>query len=682
MQTVGVNSPFADLEHPDTPLVTNPRQRRRGSGGWWKGLLVLLAVMGITGAVLAFTWPKIKPMLLATEEAKSVKSEKQDSFSSDPVDSLPPRPAPKTKSAPVTHINPDQVLTPATRPLSQPRRPPEPTRPPEFTRPPEKPRDPRPIVRPPEPVVIATPFPRRALVISVHNYLYANPVQYGTPGGRDFTVAQFVEALAQHNGMKIPLTQVAHLSDLARVGPRPPMKGVIERAVVDFLSTSRPQDRIVLFFIGRGIELHDEAYLVPIDGELDNTSTLLPLKWVYEQLAGCKARQKVLVVDVSRFSPTRGLERPDGGPLDAKFEAALKNPPPTVQVWSACSAGQRSYETDDAQMGAFLKAFLQASRRGVQGKIQKPDDPLPLDYVHTQVNELLELELKKRKLQQVSFLSGEEAQDGSAYDKNEPLPRSPSLPPVAANKATEQLVKAVLAEIGTPNVKPSLTDGNLKFDALPPFSADVLKKYEEDAEPESPLLKAVRTARALLWAISPAAEPADLSAEVAQIRSTLKGNLSVLQDGFRAAAPALENQLKNRIMNNERDVARLMGRLTEALEELKNAGNMRDAAPKRWQANYDFMLARLEAQIAFLYEYQSMLGQMRKEFPPRDPNLHGGWILAATTTLQGDATGKKLAKDSRKILEKLSKDHAGTPWEVLAKREKLTALGLEWQPTR
>jgi hypothetical protein len=30
-------------------------------------------------------------------------------------------------------------------------------------------------------------------------------------------------------------------------------------------------------------------------------------------------------------------------------------------------------------------------------------------------------------------------------------------------------------------------------------------------------------------------------------------------------------------------------------------------------------------------------------------------------------------------LNAIIKDNPGTPWEVLAKREKLTALGLEWQ---
>jgi hypothetical protein len=109
---------------------------------------------------------------------------------------------------------------------------------------------------------------------------------------------------------------------------------------------------------------------------------------------------------------------------------------------------------------------------------------------------------------------------------------------------------------------------------------------------------------------------------------------------------------------------------------------MRAKAPKRWQANYDFMLARLEEQIAYVYEYSSMLGQMRKEFPSRNPAVHGGWRLASSERLQGDATGRKLHRDAQKILDKLAADYAGTPWEVLAKREKLTALGLEWKPEK
>ncbi|MCY2972016.1 MAG: hypothetical protein NTZ30_15270, partial [Planctomycetota bacterium] len=136
------------------------------------------------------------------------------------------------------------------------------------------------------------------------------------------------------------------------------------------------------------------------------------------------------------------------------------------------------------------------------------------------------------------------------------------------------------------------------------------------------------------------------------------------------------------IENDEKEVARMFVNLLEALDDLKKSEEMKDAESKRWQANYDFIRARLEAQIAYLYEYQSMLGQMRKELPARDAKLHGGWKLAATAKLQGDSAGKKLAKESTKTMEALVKNTAGSPWEVLAKREKFTTLGLEWQGTK
>jgi hypothetical protein len=528
--------------------------------------------------------------------------------------------------------------------------------------------------------------PRRALLIGIQDYLYANPVSFGTPGSGGHNLNHLQDTLSLPQGsFRIPRNQIALLGDCADKGQaRAPMKEVIQKTLTSFLATSRAQDHVMVFFVGRAVEAGNEAYLVPIEGELDNPATLLPLKWVYDQLAGCKARQKVLVLDVNRFSPTRGLERPDGGPMGPKFEAAVKAPPDGVQVWAACSAGQHSYETDESPMGAFLEALDRAARRGLENRIQKVDDPLPVEYFKEQVDTLLAAELRPHKLEQVTILAGKEAEGGAPYDKNEPAPPNPvqALAAVPSNKGNEALVRGVLAEVGTPGVKSARDNHDVKYDALPPFDPAALKKYQDDGDKDSALHKAVTKARVLLWAVAGAGEPGDIAAEVGVLRRKLNFKMDGLREDLRAPAPSAENAFKNQIMDNEREVAKVLGRLRESLEELEAAGEMRDAEPKRWQANYDFMKARLEAQIAFLFEYQSMLGQMRKEFPPRDPKLHGGWRLAATANLQGDSTGKKLAKDSRKILDKIAKDHKGTPWEVLAKREKLTALGLEWQPTK
>jgi hypothetical protein len=56
--------------------------------------------------------------------------------------------------------------------------------------------------------------------------------------------------------------------------------------------------------------------------------------------------------------------------------------------------------------------------------------------------------------------------------------------------------------------------------------------------------------------------------------------------------------------------------------------------------------------------------------------------LASQVKLQSGTETRQKATEAKKILDQLAKDHKGTPWEILAKREALTALGLQWKPTR
>jgi hypothetical protein len=631
------------------------------------GPVIFLCVVGIAGGGTYFAWPHLQPILFPPTSKEDTRVAQND----------PPKDG-RGDTRPGGSGNPTPPAATEKRPSpSTPKRPPNTRRPPR-TEPDHE--TPPPLPDPPK----GNQFPRRALIISVHNYLYANPVHYGSPGPGAHDMIHLREKLAQENGFKIPIPQIALLSDGAsEKDARAPMRPVIEKTLTSFLQTSRPQDRIMVFFIGRGVEIKGEAYLVPIEGELDNAATLIPLKWFYDQLAACHARQKVFVVDISRFSPTSGQERPDDGAMTKKFAEALQKPPAGVQVWSVCSAEQHSYETDNAPAGAFIEGLYQAS---VQGKIQRPNDSFQLEAMKERIDDYLARELKPRKLEQVSFLAGEEPANGVAYDPKEPMPPTPTLAAAPDNKENAALVKALLEEVGTPPIKPSAQAQEIRYSSLPPFDKEVLKKYQDDGEMDAPLRKAIHNARVVLWAISTQGVPKSLQGETTAAKmkqgKTLEVILNVLENGERAPAPGQENRKKDEIANNERDVARIMGRLSEAQEDLENVKEMRAGSPKRWQANYDFVLARVQAQRAFLYEYQSALGRMRKEFPERDPKLYGGWRLAATTGLQGDATGKKLSRESRKLLEKVAKDHAGTPWEVLAKREKLTALGLEWQPTR
>ena len=85
------------------------------------------------------------------------------------------------------------------------------------------------------------------------------------------------------------------------------------------------------------------------------------------------------ILDTCRLDPAKGQERPGSGPMGEKLDAMLKEPPPGVQVWSACVEKQQSYETDNAPMGVFLDELESTLRKGLRNKIQHPPDPLPLE---------------------------------------------------------------------------------------------------------------------------------------------------------------------------------------------------------------------------------------------------------------------------------------------------------------
>jgi hypothetical protein len=671
------SSPFGFLaEAAPAPATAAARRRaRRGSsGGWWKGAVLALAVVVTAAAVAYFSWPRL---------GAALSPKAAPSGTGPAVAAEPPRPDPaKDKDAPPAKDRPAEAPRPSDKD-----KPADPPKPGDKDKPSGKPSD---KDKPAEAPKGQQPFPRRALVISVHNYLYANPVGAGMPGASARNLPNFLEALSR--GLKIPMNQIAHLSDAAREKPRPPMKPVIEKTLADFLAACRAQDRVLVFFVGHAVEAGDEVYLVPIEGDVDNPDTLIPLQWVYGELAKCKARQKVLVLDTNRLNPGLGLERPNGGPMGAKTAAALAQPPAGVQVWAACSEGQQSYELESSPMGEFLDALQDAvvpdkNHKGLEG-IQRPEDPLRLGPLCELVNANMKADLGP--LKQTARVSGEEAADGAAYNKDEPpAPDAAKALAAAPMSAKPKDVQLVLDEVGLPPIKPTDRDAGLRTEALPPFDPAKMANYPVGGE-ETPLRKEVSKARALLWAVcSPSPPPPVLAEQVKMFRDDLKVNLMVMKDGYKV--PANEADFKNKVVfKDEEQIAFPLGALLDEVKDLKAAGEKaddkgvkaRDAETKRWQANYDYTLARLEAETAYVFEYQSALGRMRKELPPHDPKLHSGWKLASQVDLRGDSEGKKLAKAARALFEKEAADNAGTPWEVLAKREKLTALGMEWQAVR
>ncbi|MFQ3593444.1 MAG: MJ0042-type zinc finger domain-containing protein [Gemmataceae bacterium] len=525
-------------------------------------------------------------------------------------------------------------------------------------------------------------YPRRALIISTHNYLYANPITAGMTG--QATIDRLVSSL--NRALQISLTQIVHLSDAHPKTPRPPLKTVIEKTIQNFLATSRRQDRIMLIWVGHTKEIDGKAYLVPLEGEFDNPQTLLPLSWVYEQLAATDCRQKILVLDGNRHNLAQGEERPVSGPMTEAFEKELENPPKGVQVWSACSKNEESNEIEDYPLGIFLDAFRRAltpepgDPKGVlEGRIQSPNELIPMEDLHKHTSMLVASETKRLNLKkQTPLLAGSPPAEGAEYDPEQVAAEVPALPVVST--ANQGLVRQLLEEISVPSLQGGKgTGADLNFSNLPPFPTEAMKKYQTTLPADHPLRQAVQKGRVVLWAISTADVPPELQAEVQKIREKLQIDLSILETRYnRPGGGQAETDFKNSFEGKSRNMSRIIAQLENAHEELEMAKqHLTDETPARWKAHYNYILARFKAQLAFLEEYNNLLGGLRRELPAAE-EIHTGWRMAARER-PGDSVGKRYERAARKIYGELIEEHPKSPWEVLGKREKLNALGLEWQ---
>jgi hypothetical protein len=546
-----------------------------------------------------------------------------------------------------------------------------------------------------EPVKVAGPvFPRRLLAIFPSQYLYANRV---SPGTFDRSFASLLQKLSF--GFHIDTSQLLvlsdEMSDAASVASKPitgtgkhkpapaaasfprimPTRTLIEKACTEFLTSSRPQDRVLILFIGHVVTLDDKNYLAGLDGDLGDKSTLIPLDWLYEKLGQCKARQKVLVLDTCRLDPGRGSDRPASGPMPAALATALEKPPVGVEVWAPCHAEQYSYEIDGQSV--FLDKLCEALEAGSQVTGDKPESELPLQGIRDSVQAKLDKALSKSlKTKQATLWAGKLPDQASSYEAPEPLPAPIQLsepqPPTAS--ADPKVVRQILGELKLPPIQASLAEEEkLDIDGVVFFARDKLSPYLPDYQS----LDEIRR------------QPEKYPLRVA-VLNTLKFLDNEFGSGksngaLRQFYPAGGSQdTKNRILTEQKRPAQLLLRLQEERAKLDKAGEARDEEKsKRWQANYDYTHAELLARIAFLEEYNLMLGRIRKdELPELEKGVDEGWRLIPREKLQSPKDVRDLANQSHKGFVKLAKDHAGTPWEVLARRAASVSLGLQWQPAK
>jgi hypothetical protein len=535
-------------------------------------------------------------------------------------------------------------------------------------------------------------FPRRALLISVNNYLFYNTVHYGSKvdelvQGYPGSSTAVLRDRFTRPPMNFPANQVVELSDgiLPAGKAHSTQKSVLETTIKEFVDSSRPQDRIIVFFAGHAASLEDKSYLVPIDGSLRDAESLLPLKWVYDQLANCKAQQKILILDVFRFSPSRGFELPstgdgDEGTMPEGFDKDVLNPPTGVQVWCSCQKEQNAVELEGGS--AFMQALCNSLQGGAQMKgLSAPTQPIPVEERVKDVNERLKMLLAPEKRTQISRLSGAAPAVVVAYNRAEPPPPlvSPKEPKAAGGDA------APIAQVNSildffkelPAVRETRTGDRNVLNAryLPVFGAKKLDSYKPDGYKDMAELQKRYASNKEEFA-----KEFPLRAAVFDAVEALQASNKIKM--FEVQRSPVTQDRKNNVRQEQELLGMSTFSLEKALADLKAAGEERDKeTSRRWQANFDYTRARLQSRLVYLIEYNYVLSRVRADDLPELAPGQTGWRVGTGKKIAvNEAKAKDFAKDTKKLWDRIMNQYPDTPWSLLAQREKEITLGLQWRP--
>jgi len=129
----------------------------------------------------------------------------------------------------------------------------------------------------------------------------------------------------------------------------------------------------------------------------------------------------------------------------------------------------------------------------------------------------------------------------------------------------------------------------------------------------------------------------------------------------------------------QRAAALVQPRIDALLDSLKAGLGDRDAVKeKRWQAGYDLAFGRVLAVKVRTDAYNSMLAQAKSGMKFKNPKSDT-WVLEESTDLSkvGSQT-EKSAQQAVALLERVVKEHPGTPWALVASEELRRPLGYVW----
>lgn len=202
------------------------------------------------------------------------------------------------------------------------------------------------------------------------------------------------------------------------------------------------------------------------------------------------------------------------------------------------------------------------------------------------------------------------------------------------------------------------------------YPFETLKEYSPDPSP-----RADYAARVM---------QSDLRRTMHEVVQLTKGDF-----GFERHFPVNLPDLAQKIAQEVPKVDNQLNALLEIEKRLRAMEPARDKeASKRWQANYDLMLAQVVAFQVKAYEYRACLAEMVKlgnqgKLAPKNPPIPNkrrtDWVIdhSGKKKAPNEETEKKYAEATR-LLERVIERHPDTPWADLAQITLGRGLGCDW----
>jgi hypothetical protein len=528
----------------------------------------------------------------------------------------------------------------------------------------------------------AGPFPRRLLFISITKYMYLNPLTATKDGVDQSKPAAQRIAFDWHIPGDKDNNQTFVLSDTA-ADAAILMRNVVMGAYERFFESSREQDRITIYFGGHVLEKDGKAYLASVEGEVEGggwQQTLIPLDEFYGKLKDCKAGQKVMIWDVCRFNPQRGKQRPGSDPMSPALHKALAAAPAGVEVIISCSPGENALEFSKFQPdptnrttyggSVFLEAVRYVGEKRRAAKPPAPSEPLPVaEWSQAVARRVAEIAaLSKDGTKQTVASAGKPREEPVAYNADEPPAKRFAMPtPPKGTSAAE--IKGIEREFFVPPIRSDLTDTGLSD---LPYLDSVMKDYRADVSLDAIVKEREKYP---LRAATLAAFDAVREVWTGKPGTEGIGNLKAIP------APVTET-LKKQILRDLEAYAVGIAKLELVDDELQKVAEHRAAESKRWQAHYDYARAMVKARLAYLNEYNKLMGDVRTEtLPALDKSIgQDSYKLASSEKMKSKKEIQKFAEEAQEIFAKIIAEHPGTPWALQSKRERVFSLGLVWQP--